>query len=141
MLNKSTTLGVEVYDTYDNKFSPDQQRIIPLRLNESFYGLDYSFSKNNTQINITGLIPGLYPIIIKDDSSQILSNIATIEVFEKLNVYPPYLLLVPGSEYTLEVTGGPKNKENVQIKYEILDPQIANVSSYYPKVIKNKLNI
>jgi hypothetical protein len=134
MLNKSTTLGVEVYDTYDNKFSPDQQRIIPLRLNESFYGLDYSFSKNNTQINITGLIPGLYPIIIKDDSSQILSNIATIEVFEKLNVYPPYLLLVPGSEYTLEVTGGPKNKENVQIKYEILDPQIANVSSYYPKV-------
>ena len=134
MLNKSTTLGVEVYDTYDNKFSPDQQRIIPLRLNESFYGLDYSFSKNNTQINITGLIPGLYPIIIKDESSQILSNIATIEIFDKLNVYPPYLLLVPGSEYTLEVTGGPKNKENVQIKYEILDPQIANVSSYYPKV-------
>ena len=115
MLNKSTTLGIEVYDTYDNKFSPDQQRIIPLRLNESFYGLDYSFSKNNTQINITGLIPGLYPIIIKDESSQILSNIATIEIFDKLNVYPPYLLLVPGSEYTLEVTGGPKNKENVRL--------------------------
>ena len=134
MNNKTTTLGIEVYDSYDNKFSPDQQKIIPLRLNESFYGLDYSFSKNNTQINITGIVPGLYPIIIKDDSSQILSNIATIEVFEKLNVYPPYLLLVPGSEYTLEVTGGPKNKENVQIKYEMLDSQIANVSSYYPKV-------
>ena len=134
MNNKSTILGIEVYDSFENKFSPDQQKIIPLRLNESFYGLDYSFSKENTQINITGLVPGLYPIIIKDDYSQILSNIATIEVFEKLNVYPPYLLLVPGSEYTLEVTGGPKNKENVEIKYEILDSQIANVSSDYPKV-------
>ena len=134
MNNKSTILGIEVFDTYDNKFSPDQQKIIPLRLNESFYGLDYSFSENKTKINITGLVPGLYPIIIKDDSSQILSNIATIEVFEKLNVYPPYLLLVPGSEYTLEITGGPKNRENVIIKYEILDPQIANVSSDYPRV-------
>ena len=128
ILNKSTIIGIEVYDSFENKFSPDQQKIIPLRLNESFNGLDYSFSKDNAKINITGLIPGLYPIIIKDDSSQILSNIATIEVFEKLNVYPPYLLLVPGSEYTLEVTGGPKNKENVEIKYQILDEQIANVS-------------
>ena len=134
MNNKSTMLGIEVYDTFDNKFNPDQQQIIPLKLNESFYGLDYSFSKNKTYINITGLVPGLYPIIIKDDRSEILSNIATIEVFEKLNVYPPYLLLVPGSEYTLEITGGPKNKENVIINYEMLDPQIANVSSNSPKV-------
>ena len=134
MNNKSTILGIEVYDSFDNKFSPDQQKIIPLRLNESFYGLDYSFSKDNTKINITGLIPGLYPVIIKDETSQILSNIATVEVFEKLNVYPPYLLLVPGSEYTLEINGGPKNKENVEIKYEILDEQIANVSKDYPKV-------
>ena len=86
MNNKSTILGIEVYDSFDNKFSPDQQKIIPLRLNESFYGLDYSFSKDNTKINITGLIPGLYPVIIKDETSQILSNIATVEVFEKLNV-------------------------------------------------------
>ena len=134
MNNKSTILGIEVYDTFENKFTPDQQKIIQLRLNESFNGLDYSFSKDNTHINITGIIPGLYPIIIKDESSQILSNIATIEVFEKLNVYPPYLLLVPGSEYTLEITGGPKNRENVEIKYEILDEQIANVSSNYPTV-------
>ena len=134
MNNKSTLLGIEVYDTFDNKFNPDQQKIIPLKLNESFYGLDYTFYKNKTYINITGLVPGLYPIIIKDDRSEILSNIATIEVFEKLNVYPPYLLLVPGSEYTLEITGGPKNKENVIIKYEMLDQHIANVSNNYPKV-------
>ena len=134
MNNKTTTIGIEVYDNFDNKFSPDQQKIIPLRLNETSYGLDYSFSENNTKINITGLIPGLYPIIIKDETSEILSNIATIEVFEKLSVYPPYLLLVPGSEYTLEIIGGPKNRENVQINYQMLDEQIANVSKDYPKV-------
>ena len=134
MNNKSTVLGIEVFDSFENKFSEDQQKIIPLRLNESFYGLDASFSKDNTKVNITGLTQGLYPIIIKDDSSNIMSNIATIEVFDKLEVYPPYLLLVPGSSFTLSVTGGPKNKENVIIKYEIADDKIANVSENYPEV-------
>ena len=134
MNNKSTILGIEVFDSFENKFSEDQQKIIPLKLNESFYGIDASFSKDNTKINITGLNQGLYPIIVKDDSSNIMSNIATIEVFDRLEVYPPYLLLVPGSSYTLSVTGGPKNKENVIIKYEILDEKIANVSQDYPNV-------
>ena len=146
MNNKSTVLGVEVYDSFENKFSEDQQKIIPLRLNESFYGLDASFSHDNTKINITGLIQGIYPIIVKDDSSNIMSNIATIEVFDRLEVYPPYLLLVPGSSYTLSVTGGPKNKENVIIKYEIDNQKIANVSEDYPNVYgkvygKTKLKI
>ena len=135
MNNKSTILGIEVYDSFENKFTEDQQKIIPLRLNESFYGLDVSFSKDNTKLNVTGLIQGLYPIIVKDDSSEITSNIATIEVFDKLEVYPPYLLLVPGSSFTLSVTGGPKNKENVIIKYEIQDEKIANVSENYPNVL------
>ena len=134
MNNKSTILGIEVFDSFENKFTEDQQKIIPLRLNESFYGLDVSFTHDNTKLNVTGLNQGLYPIIVKDDSSDIISNIATIEVFDKLEVYPPYLLLVPGSSYTLSVTGGPKNKENVIIKYEIQDEKIANVSENYPNV-------
>ena len=128
MNNKSTILGIEVFDSFENKFSEDQQKRIPLRLNETLYGIDVSFSVNNTQLNVTGLNGGLYPIIVKDDSSDIVSNIATVEVFDRLEVYPPYLLLVPGSSYTLSVTGGPKNKENVIIKYEIQDDKIANVS-------------
>ena len=134
MNNKSTILGIEVFDNFENKFSEDQQKIMPLRLNESFYGLDYSFTNDNTKLNVTGLNQGLYPIIIKDDISEVFSNIATIEVFDKLQVYPPYLLLVPGSSYTLSVTGGPKNKENVIIKYEIQDEKIANVTENYPNV-------
>ena len=134
MNNKSTILGIEVFDSFENKFSEDQQKRIPLRLNETLYGIDVSFSVNNTQLNVTGLNGGLYPIIVKDDSSDIVSNIATVEVFDRLEVYPPYLLLVPGSSYTLSVTGGPKNKENVIIKYEIQDDKIANVSENYPDV-------
>ena len=134
MNNKSAILGIEVFDNYQNKFTEDQQKIIPLRLNESFYGLDVSFTQDNTKLNVTGLNEGLYPIIIKDDMSDIVSNIATIEVFDKLEVYPPYLLLVPGSSFTLSVTGGPINKENVIIKYEIQDDKIANVSENYPNV-------
>ena len=134
MNNKSTILGIEVFDSFENKFSEDQQKRIPLRLNESLYGIDVSFSINNTQLNVTGLNSGLYPIIVKDDSSDIVSNIATIEVFDRLEVYPPYLLLVPGTSYTLSVTGGPKNKENVIIKYEIDNDKIANVSENYPDV-------
>ena len=63
-----------------------------------------------------------------------MSNIATIDVFDRLEVYPPYLLLVQGSSYTLTVTGGPKNKENVIIKYEIDKQKIVNVSEDYPNV-------
>ena len=134
MNNKSTVLGIEVFDSFENKFTEDQQKIIPLRLNESIYGLDLTFSKDNTKLNVTGLNDGLYPIIVKDESSGIVSNIATIEVFNKLEVYPPYLLLVPGTSYTLSVSGGPTSKENVIIKYEIEKDEIANVSENYPIV-------
>ena len=70
--------------------------------------LDDSFSHDNKKINITELIQGIYPIIIKNNSSNIMPNIATIDVFDRLEVYPLYLLLVPGSSYTLTFTGGPK---------------------------------
>ena len=83
MNNKSTLIDIEVYDTFENKFSPDQQKIISLKLNETFYGFDYTFSEDKIKINITGLIPYLYPIILKDDSSKIISNITTVEVLEK----------------------------------------------------------
>ncbi len=52
-----------------NKFRPYQKKIIPLKLNKTFHGLDYTFSEDKTQINIIWLISGLYPIILKDDSS------------------------------------------------------------------------
>ena len=63
-----------------------------------------------------------------------MPNIATIDVFDRLELYSPYLLLVPGFSYTLTATGGPKNKENVIIKYEIDNQKIANVSEDYPNV-------
>ena len=134
MNNRSTELGIEVFDSFGNKFPPEQQKVIPLKLNETFFGLVVSFTNDNSKLNVTGLSQGLYPIIVKDVDGEIMSNIATVEVFEKLEVYPPYLLLVPGSSFTLSVTGGPKNKENVIIDYEIADEKIANVSQDYPNV-------
>ena len=134
MNNKSTQLGIEIYDNFDNIFPEDQSKLINLQLNETIDGLDITFSENNSYINATGHLQGLYPIILRDMSSDILSNIAKIEVFDKLEVYPPYLLLVPGSSYTLSIIGGPQNKENVIIKYEIRDEKIANVTENYPEV-------
>ena len=61
-----------------------------------------------------------------------------MEVLGKLNVYPLYLLLVPGFEHTLEMADAPKNRENIQIKYEILDSNIANISNDYIKVYGEK---
>ena len=61
-----------------------------------------------------------------------------MEVFKKLNVYAPYLLLVPRSEHTLEMADRPKNRENIQRKYEILDSNIGNIYSDYPKVYGEK---
>ena len=50
MNNKSILIGIEVYDIFENKFNPDQQKIIPLKLNETFHGLDYTFSEDKSQI-------------------------------------------------------------------------------------------
>ena len=134
MNNKTTKLDIEIYDNFDNKFPEDQSKLINLQLNDTLNGLDISFAKNNSYINATGYLQGFYPIILRDMNSDVLSNIAKIEVFDKLEVYPPYLLLVPGSSYTLAISGGPQNKENVIIKYEIRDEKIANVTENYPEV-------
>ena len=42
MNNKSTLIDIEVYDTFENKYT-DKQKIISLKLNKTFHGIDYTF--------------------------------------------------------------------------------------------------
>ena len=59
MNNKSTIFGIEVFDNYQNKFTEGQQKMIPLRFNESFYELGVSLTSDKTKLNVTGLTDAL----------------------------------------------------------------------------------
>lgn len=93
MNNKSNKLGIEIYNNFDNIFQEDQSKLINLQLNDTIDSLDIIFTENNSYINTIEHLQGLYPIILRDMNKDILSNIAKIKVFGKLEVYPSYLFI------------------------------------------------
>jgi len=62
-----------------------------------------------------------------ENSNTIRSNYVKIEVFKRLEIYPSSLLMVPGSQYTLSIKGGPSNEKIIVKKFKILHENIASV--------------
>ena len=138
--NSSTILNIEIYDTNDNKFPNEQLKTISLEIgNKSYTGIHQKLNEENLNIEIFGILPGNYPISIIEKKGQIISNILTITVFKGLEIFPPYLLMIPGSSYTLSVKGGPDNKENIIISYEMNNSKIANVTNDYPEIYAKEI--
>ena len=135
MENNTIQINIEIYDTFDNLYPIDQLKHINLGIIHDNNGIDIKLI-NNQYLNVTGLESGLYEIVLFDQKSNITSLPHRIEVFKKLEIFPPYLLLFPGSSYTLSVTGGPDKKENVLFTYEMQNEKIASVLSVsYPQVL------
>jgi hypothetical protein len=135
MENNTIQINIEIYDTFDNLYPIEQLKHIKLGIIHDNNGIDIKLI-NNQYLNVTGLESGLYEIVLFDQKSNITSLPHRIEVFKKLEIFPPYLLLFPGSSYTLSVTGGPDKKENVLFTYEMQNEKIASVLSVsYPQVL------
>ena len=138
--NSTTKLNIEIYDTNDNKFPEEQLKTLSLEIgNKTYSGIFQKLNEDNLNIEIFGILPGNYPISIIEKKGKIISNILTITVFKGLEIFPPYLLMIPGSSYTLSVKGGPDNKENIIITYEMNNTKIANVTKDYPEVYANEI--
>ena len=135
LVNNTLSINIEVYDNFGHKY-PERilSKIRMSHTSNDETGVDLSFSEDQKKLNVRGLIAGLYTVYVKDYGSQVKSNDAKVEVFDRLEIFPPYLLLVPGSSYTLSVSGGPKDDKAI-LRYEMVDSKIANVSSIsYPEV-------
>ena len=137
MMNNYSLIDIEVYNNLNEKFSDDIQSKLPLMIPYTKFNnyLTLSFENPNTkkQIKVSPIIIGKYGIFITYERTGLRSEEVEIEVFEPLEIFPPYLLLVPGSSFTLSINGGPKD-ENAKLTYVILDNKIANVSSDEPLV-------
>ncbi len=118
----------------------------------SFYEIESAFDTKDNDYNlikiskffyIKGITPNLYSISVIQDNTQkgelnneniLRSNYVKLEVFKRLDIYPSSLLLIPGSEYTLNIKGGPSNEKIIVKKFEIIDNKIASVGLTEPRV-------
>lgn len=139
---------IHVFDEEDELFEEDQIKKMNLRLDF----LNNEPEKNNSlllnileenqshiytsTLTIKGLNQGLQSILVYSHlpKNKIKSNINYIQIFNKIEVFPPDLLLIPGSEFTLKILGGPENEISSKISYEIEKEEIASIESSYPKV-------
>ncbi|MCQ2816687.1 MAG: hypothetical protein MJ252_05400 [archaeon] len=137
MVNKTNDIPITAIDTFGKEMTKEQMKQIPLvvEANKGSQGMFMKLSDNNTLVFITGLIAGEYQINVMDTNSEIKSNECSIEVFDGLEIFPPKLLLFPGSSYTLFVKGGPSRKDLVKMRYVIENTKVAEVfSPDYPLV-------
>jgi hypothetical protein len=140
MVNSTMNLSMKVYDHFDHVFPESQVKKMNLEIGDFKHlsrGLVFSSISESLLMNkfsVRGLISDVYTIYVRDLRSNIVSNNLRIEVFDKLEVFPPKLLMVPGSAYTLSLRGGPVNELHVMKKYEILDNKIASVGDTEPEV-------
>lgn len=74
-----------------------------------------------------------------EGKNNIRSNYVKIEIFKRLDIYPSSLLMIPGSQYTLSIEGGPSNEKIIVKKFEISDKNIALVGSNEPQILANKV--
>lgn len=133
MVNETMQLNMHVYDTYDRLFS--QEQISKMGISLDHYDMLFKFLKidydnvdhiaNNFELR--GFESNIFILNLSDKYKRIKSNSLKIELFEKLEIFPPYLLMIPGSSFSLSVTGGPKTDHNLIRTIEILDDNIASV--------------
>ena len=147
MTNSTMQIGLKVYDYFDNVFDFSQLCKMNLVIGDYAHiskGVEIQFDKflkqkkqGQAELNsfpIKGLVAEVYTLYVIDSKSTIVSNSLRVEVFDKLQVFPPYLLMVPGSSYTLSVKGGPINEEHIVKRFEMLNTQVATVSDNSPEV-------
>jgi len=124
---------------------------------DSLFELEVAFNtnlENNSIISkflyVRGIIPDIYTFYVKKNYSTenqleilsevfeseniIRSNYIKLEIFKKLEIYPSSLLMVPGSEYTLSLKGGPSNEKMIVKNFQIIDTNIALVGINEPQI-------
>lgn len=140
MVNNTMNISMKVYDHFDHIFPDSQVKKMNLEIGDFKHlsrGLVFSSTKDTLLMDkfiVRGLIADVYTIYVRELKSSLVSNNLRIEVFDKLEVFPPKLLMVPGSAYTLSLRGGPVNELHVMKKFEILDDKIATVGDSEPEV-------
>lgn len=97
-------------------------------------------SKITSKIKLQGAFEGIQSLSVLSNNN-IESNTIQIQVFDNVEVFPPVLLLYPGSEFTLKILGGPENEKSLNKIFSISDSSIADISKTSPRVKAAKIGI
>lgn len=141
---------VKVYDKYGSQFDESQVIKMNLQINKHEHSAGFngtSLSKllvitNEivTFIELQGLSEGIQALsLISINGNE--SNVVHIQVFDKLEVFPPQLLLYPGAAFTLKIVGGPENEKSLNKIYSINNPEIASIGKSSPRVVAKTIGI
>ena len=136
--NRTITLGMKIYDNYNNQFSEDQIRCMQLKVSNFDNELEVIKDENYlvNSISLIGIVPNVYAFSVRNTNpnNRVRSNVVKIEVFARLEIFPPYLLMIPGSSYTLFIKGGPEKQQNIIRKYVMDNTTVATNGEDEPEV-------
>eukprot|EP00340_Litonotus_pictus_P000600 CAMPEP_0170519298 /NCGR_PEP_ID=MMETSP0209-20121228/4771_1 /TAXON_ID=665100 ORGANISM="Litonotus pictus, Strain P1" /NCGR_SAMPLE_ID=MMETSP0209 /ASSEMBLY_ACC=CAM_ASM_000301 /LENGTH=1951 /DNA_ID=CAMNT_0010805157 /DNA_START=464 /DNA_END=6319 /DNA_ORIENTATION=+ len=163
MIGNEMKAQIKVYDKKGVAFDTNQVEKMNLKVKRSSYqeqGMQYLEDTNNPYkaydesnissnytthkvlilnnqiidtIHLQGAFEGIQSLSVFSNNN-IESNIIQIQVFEKLEVFPPMLLLYPGSEFTLKILGGPDNEKSLNKVFVIDNDEIASIGNSSPLV-------
>ena len=156
---------IKVYDNYNNEFSKEEIKKMnfTVKYNKVNNNNCIEIEKNSVidYITIKGLNEGNQEFYVSSDyisnnnnkKHVYKSNIINITVHNKLEVFPPNLLLYPGSTFTLKILGGPfsnlklnnnnnsidSNEYYLKKSYLVEEDDIASIDEIVPKVTAKKI--
>lgn len=168
MVGSKISSRVKVYDSQGLQFSKDIIDTMNLQLAKQIESGYFTLLRNQPDVNrlilkenhivedfeLEGIKIGVQSLCIvffpndnnySESFSQYnnpnikFSNLLTIHVFEKISVFPPSLLLYPGSEFTLKIIGGPENGKSLKYSFIIDNTDVASINSNLPLVKAHKI--
>ena len=134
---------VKVYDVTGKSFNQEEIEQMNLKIKENEKMNIYSYINilNHTiidKIPLFGMKEGVISLSLTNNHG-IDSNTVQINIFDKLEIFPPTLLLYPGCEFTIKILGGPENEKSLNRIYNIENEEVASIGNFFPLVKAKKI--
>lgn len=153
-VNNTQQLHMKVHDSEGNLFNPKEYSLMGLNLNLGVGNAFEIVSRNSagSEYEIRGLITGEFLIYgygfreisdMEESKSPIRnSNTVSIDVFLPLELVPNYVMLLPGSKYTLSYIGGPEPHKystyGIDLRWKASNTDIATIDPSYGLITAEK---
>lgn len=136
MNHKSGIIGLSL-----NSFPTSNQLEL---FNQNEEALNYNHYLTNSDYLIKAHIEGLYSfnLCLKFNNVCLIeSNYVRFEVFQLISIYPPYLLMIPGSSFTVSITKGPSTNPGIKKEFILENNNLGFVEKEYPVVHALKIGV
>lgn len=127
---------------YFNSFPTSNQ--LELYSSNNNEALNYNSLVTHSEYSIKAHLEGLYSFnscLKFNNVCLIESNYIRFEVFQLISIYPPYLLMIPGSSFTVSITKGPSTNPGIKKEFILENDKLGFVEQEYPVVHALRIGI